>query len=128
MKKFEIFYVIIIIICIIMIWTKGFDWSIGINSEENGPEGIQFVVHDFITSREYLLIGNCIISSIIIISMIFMTLNKNNKIKIKWVLFIIITMSVLFIPLGENITSGGLYGITNQEYRYLWNISSLFNR
>lgn len=77
MKKFEIFYVIIIIICIIMIWTKGFDWSIGINSEENGPEGIQFVVHDFITSREYLLIGNCIISSIIIISMIFMTLNKN---------------------------------------------------
>ena len=31
MKKFKIFYVIIIIICIIIICTKGFNWSVKIN-------------------------------------------------------------------------------------------------
>ena len=41
------------------------------------------------------------------ISMIFITLNKNNSIKIKWILFIIIMILVLFIPLGDNVTSGG---------------------
>lgn len=40
------------------------------------------------------------------ISMIFITLNKNNSIKIKWILFIIMIL-VLFIPLGDNVTSGG---------------------
>ena len=40
------------------------------------------------------------------ISMIFITLNKNNSIKIKWILFILMIL-VLFIPLGDNVTSGG---------------------
>ena len=40
------------------------------------------------------------------ISMIFITLNKNNSIRIKWILFIIMIL-VLFIPLGDNVTSGG---------------------
>lgn len=59
--------------------------------------------------------------------MIFITLNKKNKIKIKWVLSIITLILVLLIPFANTTISGGNDGNIYIEYKYLWNIVSLLN-
>ena len=95
MYKYKIFYVIAIIINIIMIFTKGFDGNVIIHSYNDADVGII----DGFQGNVWLSIINCFVVAIIIISTIIMTINKNNKINIKWILFVTTILLALFIPI-----------------------------
>lgn len=124
MYKFKIFYVIVIIINIIMIFTKGFDGNVIIHSYNDADVGII----DGFQGNVWLSIINCFVVAIIIISTIIMTINKNNKINIKWILFVTTILLALFIPIGIHSYSGGIAGITDKKNIYLWNIAFYLNR
>ena len=124
MYKFKIFYVIVIIINIIMIFTKGFDGNVIIHSYNDADVGII----DGFQGNVWLSIINCFVVAIIIISTIIMTINKNNKINIKWILFVTTILLALFIPIGIHSYSGGIAGITDERNIYLWNIAFYLNR
>lgn len=118
MNKFKIFYVIVIIISIIMIFTKGFDRNIIIYSYNDAD----MEIIDGFQGDVYLSIINCFIIAIIIISIIIMTFNKNNQISIKWILFMITIILTLCIPVGIDSYSGGIAGIIDEQNIYLWNV------
>ena len=124
MYKFKIFYVIVIIINIIMIFTKGFDGNVIIHSYNDADVGII----DGFQGNVWLSIINCFVVAIIIISTIIMTINKNNKINIKWILFVTTILLALFIPIGIHSYSVGIAGITDEKNIYLWNIAFYLNR
>ena len=115
MKKFKIFYGLIIIISIIMILTKGIPGDEMISSYYPPPN-----VSDGVITVSYLSIYNCIIDVVILIATATITLYKNNKIKYKWWLFVLIFILVLFIPIGNNFSSGGIAGRTDNTNIYLW--------
>ena len=56
-----------------------------------------------------------------------MTFNKNNKINIKWILFITTILLALCIPIGIDSYSGGFAGITDERNVYLWNVIFYLN-
>lgn len=124
MNRFKIFYVIIIILSIIMIFTKGFYGSIIIYSYNDADRGII----DGFQGNVFLSMINCFIIAIIMILTIIITFNKNNKINIKWLLFVAITLLVLYIPIGIHYYSGGIAGIIAENSIYLWNIVSYLVR
>lgn len=124
MYKFKIFYVIVIIINIIMIFTKGFDGNVIIHSYNDADVGII----DGFQGNVCLSIINCFVVAIIIISTIIMTINRNNKMNIKWILFVTTILLALFIPIGIHSYSGGIAGITDERNIYLWNIAFYLNR
>ena len=124
MYKFKIFYVIVIIINIIMIFTKGFDGNVIIHSYNDADVGII----DGFQGNVWLSIINCFVVAIIIISTIIMTINKNNKINIKWILFVTTILLALLIPIGIHSYSGGIAGIKEEKNIYLWNIAFYLNR
>ena len=123
MYKFKIFYVIVIIISIIMIFTKGFDGNMIIYSYNDADIGII----DGFQGVACLSIANCFVIAIIIILTIIMTFNKNNKINIKWILFMITILLALCIPIGIDSYSGGFEGIIDEQNIYLWNIVRYLN-
>ena len=117
MNKFKIFYLIIIILCIIMIFTKGFNINITAFSYGNVP-----FAYDGYSGHLSLLIVNIIIVSMIIISTIVITLLKSNKLKGKWLLFASIIILLLFVPIATNYYSGGITGKKVENNEYLWSI------
>lgn len=123
MYKYKIFYVIAIIISIIMILTKGFDANMMIYSYND----IDLGIIDGFQGNVSLSIVNCFVIAIIIILTIIMTVIKNNKINLKWPLFITIILLALCIPIGIDSYSGGIAGIINEQNIYLWNIVYYLN-
>lgn len=119
MDKFKIFYVIVIILSIIMVLTKGFDGNMIIYSYNDTDIGII----DGFQGNVFLSILNCFVVAIIIILTIIMTFNKNNKINIKWLLFVLTILLALSIPIGIDSYSGGIAGIIDEKNIYLWNIA-----
>lgn len=119
MDKFKIFYVIVIILSIIMVLTKGFDGNMIIYSYNDADIGII----DGFQENVFLSILNCFVVAIIIILTIIMTFNKNNKINIKWLLFVLTILLALSIPIGIDSYSGGFAGIIDEKNIYLWNIA-----
>lgn len=119
MDKFKIFYVIVIILSIIMVLTKGFDGNMIIYSYNDADIGII----DGFQENVFLSILNCFVVAIIIILTIIMTFNKNNKINIKWLLFVLTILLALSIPIGIDSYSGGIAGIIDEKNIYLWNIA-----
>ena len=123
MYKYKIFYVIAIIINIIMIFTKGFDANMIIYSYND----IDLGIIDGFQGNVFLSIVNCFVIAIIIILTIIMTFTKNNKINIKWILFITTILLALCIPIGIDSYSGGFEGIIDERNIYLWNIVRYLN-
>ena len=123
MYKYKIFYVIAIIISIIMILTKGFDANMMIYSYND----IDLGIIDGFQGNVSLSIVNCFVIAIIIILTIIMTVIKNNKINLKWPLFITIILLALCIPIGIDSYSGGIAGIIDEQNIYLWNIVYYLN-
>ena len=125
MKKFKIFYAIVIIISIVMIFTKGFDANVFIFSYNDADSGIV----DGFQGDVWLSIINCFIIAIIIILTIFITFSKNNKINIKWILCIATILLALYIPIGIDFYSGGIAGILDgKEHIFLWDLVFYINR
>lgn len=116
MKKYKMFYVIVMILNLIMVFTKGFSANIIIHSYDDG------IMFDGFQGKVLLSIINCFIIAIIIILTITATLNKNNKIKIKWLFCLVTIMIALCIPIGIHSYSGGYAGIIDKKNMYLWNI------
>ena len=125
MKRFKIFYAIVIIISIVMIFTKGFDANVFIFSYDDADSGIV----DGFQGDVWLSIINCFIIAIIIILTIFITFNKNNKINIKWILCIATILLALYIHIGIDFYSGGMAGILDgKEHIFLWDLVFYINR
>lgn len=118
MNRFKLFYVIIIILSLIMIFTKGFYGSIIVNSYDDINRGII----DGFQGNVFLSIINCSVIAIITILTLIITFNKNNKINIKWLVFVVIILLVLCIPIGTHHYSGGIAGIIGENSIYLWDI------
>ena len=118
MNKFKVFYVVVIILSIIMILTKGFSGNIIVYSYNDADIGIV----DGFQGNVFLSTLNCIIIAIIMILTIIMTFNKKNKINKKLLLFVLIILLSLCIPIGIHSYSGGFAGTINEDNLYLWNI------
>ena len=120
MKKYKICYGIILIIALIMLFTKGFrEPNFLINTfSDNYVDGY--------SGENYLCILNVIIIVLNLVIITFLNLNKENKLNKKWLVFIILLIINLFIPLGYTIYSGGISGSTYNAYLYLWNILLYF--
>lgn len=115
MKRFKMIYVIVMILDLILVFTKGFSANRIIYSYKDGyKDGFQ--------GNVLLSIINCLIIAIIIISTIITTLDKNNKINFKWIFCLITIMIALFIPIGIHSYSGGIAGIIDEDNMYIWNI------
>ena len=124
MNKFKLFYAIIMLLNLILIFTKGFPANMIIYSYNDANKGIR----DGFQGDVSLSIINCFIMSIIIILTIVATLNKNNKVKVKWLFGLVTIIFALCIPIGIHSYSGGIMGIIDEENMYLWNIASHLNR
>lgn len=118
MKRFKMFYVIVMILNLILVFTKGFSANLLIYSYNDANKGIR----DGFQGDVSLSIINCFIIAIIIILTIITTLNKNNKIKVKWLFGLVTIIFALCIPIGIHSYSGGIMGIIDEENMYLWNI------
>ncbi len=118
MNKFKMFYITVIIFSIIMILTGGFKGNVNIYSYNDADMGII----DGFQGNVFLSILNCFVVAVIIILTIIMTFNKDNKINIKWLLFVFTILLVLSIPIGIDSYSGGIAGIIDERKIYLWNI------
>ena len=118
MKRFKMFYVVVVILNLILVFTKGFSANMLIYSYNYANKGII----DGFQGDVSLSIINCFIIAIIIILTIASTLNKNNKVKVKWLFSLVTIIFALFIPIGIHSYSGGFAGIVADDNMYLWNI------
>lgn len=121
MKKFNIFYIVAMVLNVILIFTKGFPANMIIYSYKDA-------VIDGFQGDVSLSIINCFIIAIIIVLTMVATLNKNNKVKVKWLFGLVTIIFALFIPIGVHSYSGGIAGIKADDNMYLWNISSYLSR
>jgi len=118
MKKFKIFYIIISIITIAMIITKGFSSTVYIplyNDSDFGMTG-------GFQKDLYLSMINAAIVLVIIILLIIVTINKNNNIRNKWLLLIGLIFLSMFIPIGIYSCSSGYNGIVADKNVSVLNI------
>ena len=118
MKRFKMFYVVVVILNLILVFTKGFSANMLIYSYNDANKGIR----DGFQGDVSLSIINCFIIAIIIILTMASTLNKNNKVKVKWLFSLVTIIFALFIPIGIHSYSGGIAGIVADDNMYLWNI------
>ena len=119
MKRFKMFYVVVVILNLILVFTKGFSANMLIYSYNDANKGIR----DGFQGDVSLSIINCFIIAIIIILTIVTTLNKNNKVKVKWLFGLVTIIFALFIPIGIHSYSGGIAGIIDEDNMYIWNIA-----
>lgn len=115
MKKYKMFYVIAMILNLVLALTKGFSGNIIIYSYKD-------MAFDGFQGNVLLSILNCFMIAIIIILTIATTLNRNNKIKLKWLFCFVTIMTALCVPIGIHSYSGGIAGIIDEDHMYLWNI------
>ncbi len=71
-----------------------------------------------------LLIWNILIMAICLMVSVVITINKNNNIKNKWIVLLILTVYLFFIPVIVNVETGGLMG---EYYRQYWSLFSSIN-
>ena len=115
MKKFRIIYFIIIILCMLMIFTKGVTPSMVIyeNTDKDVIDGMY--------TKDTLSIFNCVTITLIMIFSLLLTCIKKNTAKEKWLYFVVIILLLLFVPLGIHHYEGGFAGKVGENYFYLWN-------
>lgn len=120
MKKYKLCYIVILIITLILIYTKGIKEPnfLIYTFNDNGVDGY--------SGENYLYILNIIIIMLNLVTSICLSINKNNKLNKKWLIFVILLIINLFIPIGYTIYSGGISGSSYKSYLYLWNFLLYF--
>jgi hypothetical protein len=109
MKKYKLVYVIIYILLLILVFTRGIDGGIVVSSYNDG-------MIDGFSRCNILLIYNYIIMVSIFVVSLIITFIKNNKVKCKSLIFIGIIILLLLIPTSEEHRSGGEAGINHKIY------------
>lgn len=117
MKKYKIIYVILFILLLSLICTKGI--TIGIETSSYGGE--QLIMDGFYGST-ILLIYNLILLICILIVSIVITFKKSNNTKYKIPILILIVLLALLIPITQENRSGGFAGIHEKKYFNVLNI------
>ena len=113
MKKYKIIYVIIYLLLLILVFTKGINIGIEVNSYNDYYD--KGIIDGFSGSSILLIYNLLIIITIFIISLIT-TFVKSNRIKYKNLIFIGILILLLFIPVSIEHRSGGIAGINEERY------------
>ena len=114
-RKIYLIYLIIMILEVVMILTKGFDTNVLIYSYIDGAE-----VADGQSIEIYLSIFNTIIFFLILVVSAIITFNKNNEIKYKKIILFLIILLSLFIDCFVYHITGGIAG-ENSYYKVgLW--------
>lgn len=117
MKKYKIMYVILFILLLSLICTKGI--TIGIETSSYGGEQL---VMDGFYGNTILLIYNLVWIICILSVSIIITFKKSNNNKFKIPILILIILLVLLIPIVQENRSGGFAGIHEKEYFNILNI------
>ena len=117
MKKYKIIYVILFILLLSLICTKGI--TSGIETSSYGGE--QLIMDGFYGST-ILLIHNLILLICILSVSIVITFKKSNSTKYKIPILILIILLVLLIPITQENRSGGFAGIHEEKYFNVLNI------
>lgn len=118
MKKYWIFYIIVAILTITMIVTKGFPSNLLMYSYNDAESGII----DGFQGEVSLSQINIIYVSFFTLLTILVTISKKNKLKLKWLFMCIIICLMFLVRLGIDSYSGGIAGILGDQGIYLWNI------
>ncbi len=119
MKKFKFFYAIIISLTLMLALVRFLGPCIPICIRDAAKSGV------FDGFKEYinLSIINTIFITIVLILNFVITLNKENKLNIKWLLFAIILLELMFVPIGAELLRGGFAGVNEEgDLLYLSNI------
>lgn len=117
MKKYKKIYIITYLLLILLIITRGS--KIGIQWSDYIDHGIV----DGFSGGSRLLVVNILIIIAIFASSLIITLKKNNRLKYKWLIFTSIVILLLFVPTFIVYRSGGIAGISMQEYTNIVNMS-----
>ena len=118
MKKYWIFYIIVAILTIAMIVTKGFPSNLLMYSYNDAESGII----DGFQGEVSLSQINIIYVSFFTLLTILVTISKKNKIKLKWLFMCIVICLMFLVRLGIDSYSGCIAGILGDQGIYLWNI------
>lgn len=113
MKKYKVIYVIIYLLLLILIFTKGI--NVGIEGNSYNDYYDKGIIDGF-SGSSILLIYNLLIIITIFINSLIITLVKSNMIKYKSLIFIGILILLLFIPVSIEYRSGGIAGINEERY------------
>ena len=118
MNKFKIIYIVLLILALVSIITTGFDSNTLIYSYDENDLGIV----DGFQGSIYISIINCIILAILFISVLIITIKKENMLRFKWLSCMLLFVIISFIPIGIHMYSGGIAGIIDENSIYWWNI------
>ena len=114
MKKYRIIYVIMYLILLVLIFTKGIDIGFELYSHSD-----KYVIDGFNETNIVLIFNFSIIVAILIASLII-TFSKNNIIKYKGIIIGILIILVLFIPVFVEHITGGEMGANKEIYKNIF--------
>lgn len=118
MKKYKIYYIVVIILTLIMIVTKGFPCNLMMYSYNDAD--IEII--DGYMGDVSLSTFNIIFVAFFFLLTIIITISKKNNLKHKWLFMSIVIVLMLLVRLGADTYSGGIAGILGDQGIYLWNI------
>ena len=118
MKKYKIYYIVVTILTLIIIITKGFPCNLMMYSYNDVDTGII----DGYMGDVSLSTFNIVFASFFLLLTIIITISKKNKLKFKWLFMCIIIGLIFLVRLGTDSYSGGITGILGDQGIYLWNI------
>ncbi len=120
MKRYKKIYIITYLLLIFLIITRGSKIGIQWSSFD---DYIDHGIVDGFSGGSRLLVVNILIIIAIFASSLIITLKKNNRLKYKWLIFTSIVILLLFVPTFIVYRSGGIAGISMQEYTNIVNMS-----
>ncbi len=111
MKKYKIIYIVLILICIVMIITKGI--TVGTTIKEFGSQEMANIDGDY-GYIDIFIFNICILLEIFIVS-VCVTFNKKNNIKFKYIILLLVFILLLWLPIGMQHNMGGSQLILGRE-------------
>ena len=120
MKKYKIIYVIIYLLLLVLVFTKGINIGVEGNSYDDYRD--KGIIDGFSGSNTFLIYNFIIIICTFIVSLII-TIIKNNKTKYKSFIFAGIIILLLIIPTSIEYRSGGIAGINEERYTNILKMS-----
>ena len=111
MKKYKIIYIVLILICIVMIVTKGI--TVGTTIKKFGSQEMANIDGDY-GYIDIFIFNICILLAIFIVS-VCVTFNKKNNIKFKYIILLLVFILLLWLPIGMQHNMGGSQLILGRE-------------
>ena len=111
MKKYIITYVAMLLVAILLIYTKGIPWM----------KKVAYVrTHSFdgFSHTFYLLPGNVVIAVVCLLILIIITVRSSNKVPMKWIILLGIINVFLHVSYVYVVPSGGFIGKTLEGSYY----------